>query len=55
MKIIAVVKFNNGEAFVFDEIPDTIYTKYRNDTIIGKSSTLYTFYRYAQPRQGLKL
>jgi len=27
MEIIAVVKFNNGEAFVFDEIPDLVYTK----------------------------
>lgn len=49
MKILAVVKFNKGEAFVFDEIPDLVYTKYGNDTIIGKSGPLYTCYSYAQP------
>ena len=31
MKIIAVVKFNNREAFVFDEIPDTIYTNIHHE------------------------
>ena len=45
MEIIAVVKFNKGEAFVFDEIPNLVYTKYGNDTIIGKSGPFYTLQR----------
>lgn len=49
MEIIAVVKFNKKEAFVFDEIPDLVYTKYGNDTIIGKSGPFYMCYCYAQP------
>lgn len=54
MEIIAVVKFNKREAFVFDEIPDIVYTKYGNDTIIGKSGPLYTCYGYAKPSAGFQ-
>lgn len=54
MEIIAVVKFNNGEAFVFDEIPDLVYTKYGNDTIIGESGPFYTCYGYSKPSDGFK-
>lgn len=49
MKIVAVVKFNKGEALVFDEMPDPIYTKYGNDTIIGKICSFYTCYGYEEP------
>ena len=54
MKIIAVVKFNEGEALVFDEMPDPIYTKYGNDTIIGKSGSFYTCYGYNEPSRWSK-
>lgn len=54
MEIIAVVKFNKGEAFVFDEIPDLVYTKYGNDTIIGESGPFYTCYGYSKPSDCFK-
>lgn len=45
-KIIAVVTFNQGEAFVLDTDPDFKYTKYGNDTIIGTDGVFYQFYKY---------
>lgn len=48
MKIIAVVKFNNGEAFVLDKIPEPIHIKYGSDTIIGKRGCFYTCYGYEE-------
>lgn len=45
-KIIAVVTFNQGEAFVLDTDPDFKYTKYGNDTIIGTDGIFYQFYKY---------
>ncbi len=44
MKIIAVVKFNQGEALVFDELPELVYTKYGPSTIVGKSGIFSSCY-----------
>ena len=45
-KIIAVVKFNDGEALVLENEPKMVYTKYGNDTIIGTDGVFYSFYGY---------
>lgn len=45
-KIIAVVKFNDGEALVLESEPKMVYTKYGNDTIIGTDGVFYNFYGY---------
>lgn len=59
MKILAVVKFNDGEAFVLDETPKLIYTKHDANTIIGTDGTFYNFYshqhdKYAKAFAGRK-
>lgn len=43
-KIIAIVKFNNGEALVLQNKPQLKYTKYGDDTIVGTDGTFYSFY-----------
>lgn len=47
-KIIAVVKFNNGEAFVLEKKPELKYTKYGN-VIIGTNSCFLSCYYYEKP------
>lgn len=51
-KIIAVVTFNQGEAFVLDAPPDLKYTKYGTDTIIGTDGVFYEFYQYERCSPG---
>jgi hypothetical protein len=53
-EIIAVVKFNDGEALVLKEKPKLIYTKYGNDTIIGTDGVFYQFYGYERPNGSYK-
>lgn len=52
MKILAVVKFNDGEAFVLDKSPELIYTKYGNDTIIGTDGVFISSFGYEAPSKG---
>ncbi len=49
-EIVAVVKFNDREAFVLKEEPKLIYTKYGTDTIIGTDGVFYQLYGYETPR-----
>lgn len=44
MKILAVVKFNHGEAIVLDEMPEMIYTKHDQITIVGKAGPFHVTY-----------
>lgn len=58
-KIIAIVKFNQGEAYVFENDIKLEYTKHGNSTIIGTDGTFYVGYhkhhdRYAQAFAGRK-
>jgi hypothetical protein len=48
-KIISVVKFNDGEAFVLKEKPKMVYTKYGKDTIIGTDGIFYIFFGFEYP------
>ncbi len=45
-KIIAVVKFNSGEAFVMENSINLEYTKYGSDTIIGTDGYFISCYGY---------
>ncbi len=45
-KIIAVVKFNSGEAFVMEKPIKLEYTKYGHDTIIGTDGCFISCYGY---------
>lgn len=45
-KIIAVVKFNDGEAFVMETPIKLEYTKYGNDTIIGTDGYFISCFGY---------
>jgi len=45
-KIIAVVKFNSGEAFVMENPIKLEYTKYGYDTIIGTDGSFISCYGY---------
>lgn len=49
MKVIALVKFNQGIALVLDEKPQLTYTKYGTHTIIGTDGTFCTCYGYEHP------
>lgn len=46
MKVIAAVRFNRGRAFVFDEMPEFVYTKYKT-CIIGRAGPFFEIYTYA--------
>lgn len=48
-KIIAVVKFNDSEAFVLEKDPELEFTKYGHDTIIGTDGMFYSTYGYESP------
>jgi hypothetical protein len=48
-KVLAIVKFNQGEAFVLEQEPVMKYKKYGNDTIIGTDGVFYVFYGYERP------
>ena len=48
-KILAVVKFNDGEAFVLEKTPDLKYTKYDNKTIVGTDGCFLDCYYYERP------
>jgi len=43
-KLLAIVKFNNGEAFVLEKPIQLVYTKYNNDTIIGTDGIFLSCY-----------
>jgi len=47
-KIIAVVKFNSGEAFVMKNPIKLEYTKYGSDTIIGTNGYILQCYGYSR-------
>jgi hypothetical protein len=51
-KVIAITKFNDGIAFVFDEMPPMTYTKYGNKLIIGTNGIKYVVYTYDLPSPG---
>jgi len=53
-KIIAMVKFNNGEAIVLENETELKYTKYGSDTIIGTDGCFITCYRYETPDENWK-
>ncbi len=46
-KIIAIVKFNSGEAFVMENSIKLEYTKYGSDTIIGTDGCFLICYGYS--------
>lgn len=48
MKVIAVVKFNSGEALVLDESPKLSYVK-ESDVIVGTDGTFCSCYFYETP------
>jgi hypothetical protein len=48
-KIISVVKFNDGEAFVFKKKLKLIYHKYDNSLIIGTDGIIVHSYFYEKP------
>lgn len=48
MRIIAAVNFNQGRAFVFDELPEFVFTKYKT-CIIGRAGPFYEIYTYEAP------
>ena len=47
-KIITVVKFNSGEAFVMENPIKLVYTKYGHDTIIGTDGYFISCYGYSR-------
>jgi hypothetical protein len=49
MKILAVVKFNSGEALVLDKLPNLKYTKLDNRTILGRDGLFYQSYYHELP------
>jgi hypothetical protein len=50
MKIIDIVKFNSGHAYVFDEIPEKLYEKHGNLLIgIDDSKTIVDCLHYQYP------
>ena len=51
-RILAVVKFNNGEALVLDRKLELVYTKYGNKTIVGTDGIFYQCY-YHDCRGGM--
>lgn len=55
MKILAVVKFNDDEAYVLDEIPKLLYEK-RDNLLIGydKDKILYKSFYYEKPTERWK-
>ena len=56
MKVVAIVRFNDGEGFVLDEKPILKYTKYGIDTIIGidDSKTFISCYGYEYQTENWK-
>jgi hypothetical protein len=48
MKILAAVKFNDSRAYVLDQRPQLVYTKY-NTCIIGTDGIFYHCYCYEAP------
>ena len=50
-KIVAVVKFNDGEALVLKNKPKLLGTKYGSDTIIMSDGLFYDFFYYEASRK----
>lgn len=48
MKIIALVKFNDEKAIVFDEMPGLLYSEH-NTCLIGEGGIFYDFLIYERP------
>lgn len=53
-KILAVVKFNDGEALVLEKEPELIYTKYDSHTIVGTDGLFHVCYGYERPDERWK-
>jgi hypothetical protein len=53
MKIIALVKFNDHTAFVFDEMPELLYTQHTS-CLIGEGGIFYNFLFYDRPGRNWK-
>lgn len=54
MRILAVVKMNDSEAFVLDESPGLLYTKLNARTIVGTDGVFCDCLVYERPSQHFK-
>lgn len=51
-KIIAVVRFNNHEAYVFNTTKHFRYRRHGKNLIVGRDRIFYNFFSYAEPSDG---